>query len=414
MSEKENKLQKIIELELQLDEIKDVDVLLERILTESRNIVNADAGSIYVKEGERLKIKYAQNDTQLNDLPPGEKLPYLFFSFPINKTSIAGYVASTKETLVIEDAYNIPAEKPYKFNRQTDLTTNYRTKSIYTFPLVMNNGVLLGVLQIINKLDDSGCVVKFTKEDGTYLQHFALSAVRALQHAYNTRENHRKMLKMSEFRDPKETYLHTERVSSISLEIYDRWAFDKNIPENIRHTYRDNLKIAAKFHDIGKVGISDLILKKPGRFDDYERRIIKGHTCIGAQLFDPAETEVDIMCRDVALCHHERFDGGEAGYPGKKYVDGGFADFQIGFPVEDSTPLEGEEIPLSARIVAVADVFDALSHKRCYKEAWSLDDAFAEIQNCSGTQFDPEIVLAFMKVRERVEQILINYRDDEE
>lgn len=414
MSEKENKLQKIIELELQLDEIKDVDVLLERILTESRNIVNADAGSIYVKEGERLKIKYAQNDTQLNDLPPGEKLPYLFFSFPINKTSIAGYVASTKETLIIEDAYNIPAEKPYKFNRQTDLTTNYRTKSIYTFPLVMNNGVLLGVLQIINKLDDSGCVVKFTKEDGTYLQHFALSAVRALQHAYNTCENHRKMLKMSEFRDPKETYLHTERVSSISLEIYDRWAFDKNIPENIRHTYRDNLKIAAKFHDIGKVGISDLILKKPGRFDDYERRIIKGHTCIGAQLFDPAETEVDIMCRDVALCHHERFDGGEAGYPGKKYVDGGFADFQIGFPVEDSTPLKGEEIPLSARIVAVADVFDALSHKRCYKEAWSLDDAFAEIQNCSGTQFDPEIVLAFMKVRERVEQILINYRDDEE
>ena len=414
MSEKENKLQKIIELELQLDEIKDVDVLLERILTESRNIVNADAGSIYVKEGERLKIKYAQNDTQLNDLPPGEKLPYLFFSFPINKTSIAGYVASTKETLIIEDAYNIPDEKPYKFNRQTDLTTNYRTKSIYTFPLVMNNGVLLGVLQIINKLDDFGCVVKFTKEDGTYLQHFALSAVRALQHAYNTRENHRKMLKMSEFRDPKETYLHTERVSSISLEIYDRWAFDKNIPENIRHTYRDNLKIAAKFHDIGKVGISDLILKKPGRFDDYERRIIKGHTCIGAQLFDPAETEVDIMCRDVALCHHERFDGGEAGYPGKKYVDGGFADFQIGFPVEDSTPLKGKEIPLSARIVAVADVFDALSHKRCYKEAWSLDDAFAEIQNCSGTQFDPEVVLAFMKVRERVEQILINYRDDEE
>lgn len=414
MSEKESKLQKIIELELQLDEIKDVDVLLERILTESRNIVNADAGSIYVKEGERLKIKYAQNDTQLNELPPGEKLPYLFFSFPINTTSIAGYVATTKETLIIEDAYNIPEEKPYKFNQQTDLTTNYRTKSIYTFPLVMNNGVLLGVLQIINKLDASGCVVKFTKEDGTYLQHFALSAVRALQHAYNMRENHRKMLKMSEFRDPKETYLHTERVSSISLEIYDRWAFDKNIPENIRHTYRDNLKIAAKFHDIGKVGISDLVLKKPGRFDDYERRIIKGHTCIGAQLFDPAESDVDVMCRDVALCHHERFDGGPAGYPGKKYVDGGFANFQIGFPVEDSTPLKGEEIPLSARIVAVADVFDALSHKRCYKEAWSLDDAFDEIQNCAGTQFDPEIVLAFMKVRDRVEKILINYRDAEE
>lgn len=77
-------------------------------------------------------------------------------------------------------------------------------------------------------------------------------------------------------------------------------------------------------------------------------------------------------------------------------------------------PLKGEEIPLAARIVAVADVFDALSHRRCYKEAWSVDDAFAEIQSCSGTQFDPEVVLAFMKVRERVEQILINYHDDEE
>lgn len=414
MSEKESKLQNIIELELKLDEIKDVDVLLERILSESRKIVNADAGSIYVKHGEKLKIKYAQNDTQLRELPPGEKLPYLFFSFPINKTSIAGYVASTKEALTIDDAYNIPEETPYKFNRQTDLTTNYRTKSIYTFPLVMNNGILLGVLQIINKLDERGRVVGFTEEDGTYLKHFALSAVRALQHAYNTHENHRKMLKMSEFRDPKETYLHTERVSSISLEIYDRWAFDKNIPENIRHSYRDNLKIAAKFHDIGKVGISDLILKKPGRFDDYERQIIKGHTCIGAQLFDPAETDVDIMCRDVALCHHERFDGGSAGYPGKKYIEGGYANFQIGCPVADVIPLKGEEIPLAARIVAVADVFDALSHRRCYKEAWSLDDAFAEIQNCSGTQFDPEVVLAFMKVRERVEQILINYHDDEE
>lgn len=414
MSEKESKLQNIIELELKLDEIKDVDVLLERILSESRKIVNADAGSIYVKHGEKLKIKYAQNDTQLRELPPGEKLPYLFFSFPINKTSIAGYVASTKEALTIDDAYNIPEETPYKFNRQTDLTTNYRTKSIYTFPLVMNNGILLGVLQIINKLDERGRVVGFTEEDGTYLKHFALSAVRALQHAYNMHENHRKMLKMSEFRDPKETYLHTERVSSISLEIYDRWAFDKNIPENIRHSYRDNLKIAAKFHDIGKVGISDLILKKPGRFDDCERQIIKGHTCIGAQLFDPAETDVDIMCRDVALCHHERFDGGSAGYPGKKYFEGGYANFQIGCPVADVIPLKGEEIPLAARIVAVADVFDALSHRRCYKEAWSLDDAFAEIQNCSGTQFDPEVVLAFMKVRERVEQILINYHDDEE
>lgn len=411
MSEKENKLQKIVELELSLDEIKDADVLLERILTESRKIVNADAGSIYVRDGEKLKVKYAQNDTQLRELPPGEKLPYLFFSFPINKSSIAGYVAETKEALNIPNAYEIPKDRPYKFNNQTDLTTNYRTQSIYTFPLVMNNGILLGVLQIINKLDENGVAVEFNEEDGMFLNHFALAAVRALQHAYTTKETHKKMLKMSEFRDPKETYLHTERVSSISLEIYDRWAFDKNIAESIRHTYRDNLKIAAKFHDIGKVGISDIVLKKPGRFDEEERGIIKGHTCIGAQLFEPPENDLDVMCRDVALCHHERYDGGEAGYPGKDYYNGEYANFEIGTPIKKTVPLKGEEIPLAARIVAVADVFDALSHKRCYKDAWSIDDAFLEIQNCSGTQFDPEVVLAFMKVRDRIEKILINFQD---
>lgn len=415
MDEKDDSYKIMIELERQLDEIKDVDVLLERILSETRKMINADAGSIYVKEGNNLKIKYAQNDTQLNELPPGEKLPYLFFSFPISKTSIAGYVASTQQLLVIEDAYNISSDAPYKFNKQTDLTTGYRTQSIFTFPLVNNNGTLLGVLQIINKLDENGNVVGFTTRDQDFVAHFALAAVRALQHAYNTRENHRKMLKMSEFRDPKETYLHVERVSSIALEIYDRWSFDQNIPEDVRHAYRDNLKIASKFHDIGKVGISDVVLKKPGRFDEYERSVMKSHTCIGAQLFDPPETEVDVMARDVALCHHERWDGKPEGYPGLFYSkEGHYSDFTVGKPLDPSEPLKGEEIPLAARIVAVADVFDALSHKRCYKEAWSLDDAFNEILNGAGSQFDPEIVLAFMKVRDRVEKILMDYHDEEE
>lgn len=415
ISLREEKLAYVVDLEERLDEIQDVDVLLERILTESRKIVNADAGSIYIVDNNNLKIKYAQNDTQLRELPPGEKLPYLFFSFPISTTSIAGYVAATKTPVIIDDAYDISEEMPFKFNKQTDLTTSYRTKSIYTLPLIMNNGTLLGVLQIINKLDMDGKVVSFNEDDKRFLKHFALSSVRALQHANITKENHRKLLKAAEFRDPKETFTHVERVSSISLEIYDRWAFEKNIPEEERHRYRDNLKIAAKFHDIGKIGISDVVLKKPARFNDEERGVMKGHTCIGAQFFEPSEsdTDVDKMAREVALCHHERWDGGESGYPGKDYLEGDYKSFSIGEPVKDSDRLSGEDIPLAARIVAVADVFDALSHRRCYKEAWTLDDAFNEILNSSGSQFDPEIVLAFMKVRERVERILMNYQDIE-
>jgi len=410
--ENEDKLQLIIEIERQLNEIQDVDVLLERILTETRRIVNADAGSIYVVEGEKIKIKYGQNDTHLKELAPGEKLPYTCFSFPINEKQICGYVALTGEPLNINDCYEIPEDKPYKFNKNTDLTTNYRTKSMYTFPLKMANGVLLGVIQIINAKDEQGRVVSFDEEAELLITHFASSAVQALQHAYVTANMVKRILKMAEFRDPKETYPHVERVSSYSLEIYDRWAFNHNVPMEEMHRYRDTLKIAAKFHDVGKVGISDVILKKVfPRFTEEERNIMKGHTCIGAQLFEPPESFLDQMSQEIALHHHDRWDGGDTGYPGN--VDLKSFSIKDGV-IPKSAPLSGKEIPLSARIVAVADVFDALSHKRCYKDAWSIDDAFAEIQDNSGSHFDPEVVLAFMQVRDRICSIQMAYPDEPE
>lgn len=407
----DDKLQKIIEIERQLSEIQDVDVLLERILTETRKIVNADAGSIYVLDGKNLKIKYGQNDTHLKELPPGTKLPYTSFSFPINEKSICGYVASTKKALNINDVYRISDSKPYKFNKNTDLTTDYRTKSMYTLPLKMANGKLLGVLQIINRKDSEGNVISFDDESILLITHFSSSAVQALQHAYLTSNMVKRMLKMAEFRDPKETYPHIERVSSYSLEIYDRWAFNHNIPEAEIHRYRDTLKIAAKFHDVGKVGISDTILKKAfPRFSEAERNIMKGHTCIGAQLFYPPESFLDEMSIEIALHHHDRWDGSSEGYPGAINV----SDFDIKDGIlPEFVSLKGKDIPLSARIVAVADVFDALSNRRCYKEAWSIDDSFTEIQNGAGSHFDPEIVLAFMQVRDRICSIKLAYPDED-
>lgn len=407
----DDKLQKIIEIERQLSEIQDVDVLLERILTETRKIVNADAGSIYVLDGKNLKIKYGQNDTHLKELPPGTKLPYTSFSFPINEKSICGYVASTKKALNINDVYRISESKPYKFNKNTDLTTDYRTKSMYTLPLKMANGKLLGVLQIINRKDSEGNVISFDDESILLITHFSSSAVQALQHAYLTSNMVKRMLKMAEFRDPKETYPHIERVSSYSLEIYDRWAFNHNIPEAEIHRYRDTLKIAAKFHDVGKVGISDTILKKAfPRFSEAERNIMKGHTCIGAQLFYPPESFLDEMSIEIALHHHDRWDGSSEGYPGA--INASDFDIKDGI-LPKFVSLKGKDIPLSARIVAVADVFDALSNRRCYKEAWSIDDSFTEIQNGAGSHFDPEIVLAFMQVRDRICSIKLAYPDED-
>jgi len=407
----EDKLERIVKIEKQLGEIQDVDVLLERILTETRKIVNADAGSIYVTDGNLIRIKYGQNDTQLKQLAPGDKLPFTNFSFPINEKQICGYVASSGQPLNIKDCYKIPESAIYKFNPKTDMITNYKTKSMYTIPLKMANGKLLGVLQIINAKDDKGKVRIFNEEDELLISHFASSAVQALQHAYLTSNMVKRMLKMAEFRDPKETYLHVERVSSYALEIYDRYAFNHNISEEEQHSYRDNLKIAAKFHDVGKVGISDVILKKTfPRFTEEERNIMKCHTIIGAQLFDPPESPLDKMCIEIALHHHDRWDGGQMGYPGKIQLNQ--FDLRDGHLLK-CDPLGGSEIPLSARIVAVADVFDALSHKRCYKESWNVEDSINEILNNSGTQFDPAVVEAFLQIKDRILAIQQAFPDEE-
>lgn len=407
---KRKKIQTILETGQVLNGIQDIDVLLERILTETRKIVNADAGSVYVVEENHLKIKYAQNDTHLRALPSGEKLPYISFSFPISENSIAGYVALTGKPLNIPDAYSISSDMPFHFNKDSDIATNYRTRSIFTFPLKNASGKVIGVMQIINAQDASGNVISFDSDSELYISHFAASVENALKRARITGNMVLRMLRMAEFRDPKETYGHVERVSNFSVEIYDRWAFNHNVPENESHRFRDSLKIAAKFHDVGKVAISDIILKKTfPRFTPEERAVMQGHTVLGAKLFDPPESFLDTMCRDVAFHHHEWFDGSERGYPGECQPQS----LNVGEPLTPARRLSGDEIPLAARIVAVADVFDALSQRRCYKEEWDFDAAFKEIENCSGTQFDPEVVKAFVQIRNRIMAIREDFKDKE-
>ncbi len=398
-SSKEQKLQTIIELEKTLGEIQDLDVLLERILTEARGIVGADAGSIYVVDEENLQIKYAQNDTQLKRLAPGDKLPYESFSFPVTEHSIAGYCVVSGHEVNIPDAYNLSPDLPYSFNKAADLETGYKTVSMLSVPLRIANGKIVGVLQIINAQDKDENIIPFDEDAELYINHFATNASMALEHAYLTRKMIIRMQRMAQYRDPKETFYHVERVASFSLEIFDRWAVNNNMDPKESQKFRDNLKIAAKCHDFGKIGIADKILKKERpRFDEEERDIMKGHTCVGANLFTDAESDLDQMCLDVTLRHHEWWDGSDKGYPGK--ID--YTRYEPGTPVPRAQPLRGEEIPLAARIVALADVFDALSHKRVYKSAWSVDDSFAEIQNLAGTQFDPEVVRAFLQVKDRV------------
>lgn len=421
----EQNLQAVFETEKLLNEIKDSDVLLERILTEARKIVNAEAGSIYVIEEKQpphnagtgnsqissyssnmsyknklLRIKYAHNDVLQKKQPENSKSPYVYFSFDITEKSIAGYAVLSGEVVNIPDVYNLQTDKPYSFNKSTDILMEYHTQSMLTLPLITTTGQTLGVIQIINAKDELGNIVPFDESAELLISHFASSATRTLEHAYLTSSMVMRMQRMAEYRDPKETFHHVQRVSDFSKEIYDEWATKNNVPKDEMQKFGDLLKIAAKCHDLGKVGISDVILKKPGpgRFTPEERDVMKGHTCIGALLFTDPESEIDEMARDVALRHHEWWDGSENGYPGDLDLNG----YVTGTPVPRCRPLKGREIPLAARIVAIADVFDALSHKRVYKDAWSVDDAFIEIQKLSGKQFDPELVLAFLSIKERI------------
>lgn len=397
----EKKLKKTFESARLLNEIQDMDILLERLLSEVRHITNADAGSIYIHEQNMLTIKCAQNETLEKQLDSGQKVPFVSFTFKVNESSVSGYSVLTGTTLNIPDVYAISDDKPYRFNKQPDSVTGYRTKSLLTVPLITRTKDILGVLQIINRRNKSGTVIPFNEEDELYIHHFATTAVQALEWAKLTRAMVMRMISMASLRDPRETGPHVNRVSSYAVEIYDRWAFNHNVPAVESHKFRDKLKIAAMLHDVGKVGISDTILKLPRIFTPEEYLVIKSHTVIGAMFFPSIESPLDAMSLDVALHHHERWDG--TGYPG--HVDMSKVTLENITEHIGLNPMGGEEIPLAARIVSLADVFDALSSKRVYKEAWDDERVLKEISSQAGKQFDPEVVKAFLEIQPVIRSI---------
>ena len=406
LSEKE-KLDSIITLGIELNKVNDQDLLMERVLTEARRVVNADAGSIYLKENNRLKFTYTQNETLQKKLQKGKKLVYSTYSIPIDKTSIAGYVAITGKTLTVSDVYNISSEEPYKFREEFDQKTGYITKSAITLPLQTSRNNILGILQIINPRSEYNDIITFTKEDEKMMQHFASIAVIAVERALMTRAIFLRTIRMTQLHDPQETWNHVNRVGAYSVEIYEYWAYKHNISPKEINKNRDLLRMAAMLHDVGKIAISDLILKKPGRFNYDEYEIMKQHTVLGAQIFINIQSDFDEIAYQVALNHHERWDG--TGYPGH-------IDVITGEPLEKYRRADGKamgkkgtEIPLFGRIVAIADVYDALSSERIYKQAWSESKTLKTIQNGSNNQFDPEIVEIFFSCLNQIKAIQNRY-----
>ncbi|MDY6792028.1 MAG: GAF domain-containing protein [Thermodesulfobacteriota bacterium] len=275
---------------------------------------------------------------------------------------IAGLVAITGQTLNIDDAYADP-----RFDRSTDEKTGYRTRCILCVPVKNQAGEVLGVIQAINKKDTN-----FSDSDEDHLMALSSSVAISLENAILFQQQHRQFKSILEVmaasidaRDPL-TAGHSQKVTQYAVGIAGELGF--------KETEIDILSVAALLHDYGKIGIDDHILKKQGKLSHLEYEQVKQHVAITRKILDKMYfTRKYRSVAKIASCHHERLDG--SGYYG----------------------LKSQDIPFMSKIIAVADVFEALTAKRYYHKALSPELAFAIIEKDIGTTFDENIVTALKK-----------------
>jgi len=252
---------------------------------------------------------------------------------------------------------------------ERDTAKHMRRSAFYLLLFIVYNP-LLGIISFNIML-----LLSYIMEYGAYIQERADETNRIQEEM---------IMSFAEITENKsgQTGQHIKRVSEYSRVLAEELGLE---PEHVEH-----IRIASTMHDVGKLLIPSEILEKPGRLTNEEYAVIKTHTTLGGKLLDNVEGEEMKLSRTIALQHHERYDG--KGYPRQ---------------------MAGEEISLEGRIVAVADVYDALTSKRSYKNAWTEEDAYNEIIKGRGTQFDPKVVDAFVSAHDRILEVRDKYRDSE-
>ena len=332
-----------------------MDGLLILMADLGRSIVVADRCSLWLVDNDRgeLWTKVAHGVSEL-------RIPH--------DAGFVGYSVRTGEPLLIKDAYQDP-----RFDRRSDEKTHYRTTSVMTVPLMNSAGNVMGVFQAINKrgTNEQGEAAVFSIQDLERLSLTAVYSAKTVESAMLNMEleaTQREIIhilgEVSEYRS-EETGDHIQRVAEISSMLAKFLGLPENEVERIR--------LAAPMHDLGKVGIPDAILNKPGRFTDDEYTIMKTHSEIGYNMLHNSKRQLLRFAAEIARSHHERWDG--RGYP---------------------KGISGEEIPLAGRICSVADVLDALSCPRCYKQPWPEEKVKEEFVKQRGAQFQPELVDVLM------------------
>jgi GAF domain-containing protein len=344
-----SKLDLILDVTRRLMSITDLDALLRDMATVTTQLLDADRATIFIVDRERGEI--------WSRVALGTGIGEIRQAIGVG---IAGMVAATGETVNIADAYDDP-----RFNPEPDQRTGYRTKSLLTFPMTGQNGRVIGVFQVVNK--NGG---QFTADDEETLSSLGASAAVAVENAQLVAEQRRLWTTLIETlavtidaRD-QQTAGHSQRVT--------RYAEVIGRALGLEGIELEKIRAAALLHDYGKIAVRDQFLLKPGKLDDAEFAYMKEHAektgeFLAHLVFPQDMREVPV----IAAQHHERMDG--KGYP---------------------RGLPAKRILLGARIVAAADVFDALTAPRYYKPAYTLEKTLEIMDGMAGDHLDPAVVAA--------------------
>lgn len=357
---KSDPLVSLVKIGRSINALTDINVLLKVIAEETKVAMQADRCSVFMldkNKNELWSMVALGMDSQE-------------IRFPADK-GLAGYVVRTGESINIEDAYN-----DERFNPEVDKETGYKTKTMLCMPIKNNNQEIIGAFQVLNKIDGV-----FTKSDEDLLAAIGGSASIALENA-QLFEQQKELYKEQKLlfesfintlaasidaRD-KITAGHSNRVKLYSMLIVNALNLDDKMKEIIEK--------AATLHDIGKIGIRDSVLQKEGKLTPEEYKHIQEHVQITHNILDKiCMTEDFKQITEIACSHHEKYDG--SGY---------------------YRHLKGEEIPYGGRILAVSDVFDAITSRRHYRDKMPIVNVINILLKDSGTHFDKNIVDVFLKI----------------
>lgn len=282
--ELEERIKRLNSIGIALSSQTDLRILLETIVKEARGFTNSDAGSLYRKEEDKLIFEVAQNDTLDRRLGEKKKEAFSPFPIPLTKKSIAGYVALTGITLNISDVYHLSGEEEYSFNRDFDNRNNYKTTSMLVIPMKDHEGEIIGVLQLINAIDEMGNIVPYPQDLQDLISSLASQAAVAIRNAKligDIKNLFESLVKYSataiDARSP-HTAGHSRRVSELSVKVAKAINEENNGPlSDIKFNPLEieELRIAGWLHDIGKIGVREWVLEKANKLNDDRMEAIK-------------------------------------------------------------------------------------------------------------------------------------------